>query len=406
MSAGEATAIFGATLHSSNRSAAIENATVVIAQGKFAAVGAGLAPPAGARVIDAAGAIVTSGLMNAGAHLGLVEISEVADTRDESDVKAATGGDFDVQYAFNPNSTLLPIARGDGLTRALAIPGRPLKSPFAGVAAVLRLTAGADILDRPKAAFFFAVGGSGLEPPAGSRAVWLGLLRKRLEKVRTTRNGRDADGPNDVAPTDALARVLDGGSPLAIIAAREADIRQAIAIQRDFGVRVVLYGGAEAWRAADALAENGLAVVVNPFDALPASYDEIGARSDNAAILHRAGVRIAFWVPGIHFSHNAGSAVREAAGLAVANGLPWAEALNALTINPASLFGVADHFGDVAAGFDADLVIWDGDPFEPASRPTAVFVRGVESSLVTRQSLLAERYHPKHRQAPWPPAYR
>ena len=116
--------------------------------------------------------------------------------------------------------------------------------------------------------------------------------------------------------------------------------------------------------------------------------------------LQRAGVTIAFAVSGntVYLSHNAGSAVREGAGLAVANGLPYAEALKALTANPARMFGIADHYGSMAAGLDADLVVWNADPLEPSSAPDLVLMRGVEASRVTRQTLLRDRYAP--RQAP------
>ena len=194
--------------------------------------------------------------------------------------------------------------------------------------------------------------------------------------------------------------------PLAIAAARESDIRQAIALGDDYGVRIVIVGGQSAWKVAPLLAARKIPVVLNPFDDLPATFDELGARLDNAAILDKAGVMIAFSVPGIHMSHDAGSALREAAGLAVANGLPWEAALRAVTINPARIFGVGDHYGTLAVGMDADLVIWDSDPLEPGSAPTTVLVQGRDVSLITRQTLLRDRYHPRHHDDPWPPAYR
>ena len=93
----------------------------------------------------------------------------------------------------------------------------------------------------------------------------------------------------------------------------------------------------------------------------------MGARLDNAALLHRAGVRIMFAVSSYHRTYNAGSAARLGAGLAVANGLPWIEGLRALTSAPAAVFGIDARYGTVAKGKDADLVLWDGDPLEPAT---------------------------------------
>jgi hypothetical protein len=135
----------------------------------------------------------------------------------------------------------------------------------------------------------------------------------------------------------------------------------------DYKLRIVIVGGAEAWRVAPELAREHVAVVLDPLAALPMTYDEIGARRDNAARLAKAGVTIAFTVTGqgIYLSYDAGSALREGAGVAVANGLPYADALRALTLNPAQIWGVGKKYGTLEPGRDADLVIWDGDPLEP-----------------------------------------
>jgi len=206
----------------------------------------------------------------------------------------------------------------------------------------------------------------------------------------------------------ALHSALDKRLPLAIEVSRESDILQAVRLADDYHLPLIVLGGAEAWRCADLLAAHKAAVVVDPEADLPFNFDQLGARADSAAILQRAGVTVAFTVSGntIHLSHNAGEAVREAAGLAVANGLPYAEALKALTVNPARIFGIGDHYGSMARGLDADLVIWDGDPLEPSAAADLVFVRGVEASPVTRQTLLRDRYAPKKTGDAWPPAYR
>jgi imidazolonepropionase-like amidohydrolase len=97
--------------------------------------------------------------------------------------------------------------------------------------------------------------------------------------------------------------------------------------------------------------------------------------------------------------------VREAAGLAVAHGLPGSEALRALTLNAADIWGVSNHFGALKSGLDGDLVIWDGDPLEPSSAPAAVLVRGMSVSLATRQEALARRYASAMTKDPWPADY-
>ena len=406
----ETVAVVGAKAYTLTRAAPIENATIVIRDGRVETVGAGLAAPAGARVIEARGRVVTPGLMNAGSQLGLLEVSSVPDTNDQAVATGPLGASFDVEYALNPNSTLLPLARADGLTRVGAYPGGSANAPFAGLAAVLRLSEGPRILDLPRAVMFARMGGMAAARSGGSRAAEWVLLRNALDEARQYARGPRTGQPRDQLlnhlDAEALAPVIAGKTPLAVAAARESDIREAIRLAEDYGVRVIIFGGAEAWRAADALAAHRIPVILDPFDDMPATFDETGARLDNAALLQRAGVTIAFTLPGIHLSHNAGSVIREAAGLAVANGLPWMEALKALTVNPARIWGIEAHYGSIAPGKDADLVIWDGDPLEPSSAPAMVMVRGAEVSLTTRQSLLRDRYSPAHGADPWPPGYR
>ena len=151
---------------------------------------------------------------------------------------------------------------------------------------------------------------------------------------------------------------------------------------------------------------DSIPVVLDPTLNLPASFDAMGARLDNAALLHAAGVRVAFSVSSFFRTYNAGSGMRLGAGLAVANGLPWIEGLRSMTTTPASIFGLADHYGSVRPGLDADLVVWDGDPLEPSTSAVRVWVRGIEVAVEdTRQHALAERYSPL-RKSDVPPAYR
>ncbi len=387
----------------------LEEVVIVVEDGRIVAAGVGLAIPTGAQVVDAKGRLVTPGLMNAGTQLGLVEISAIADTSDSAVASGPLGAAFDVQYALNANSVLLAQARADGLTRAGTYPGGSPSAPFAGQAAALRLSEGPDILDRPKALMFAQFGGMTAAKAGGSRSAQWILLRNALDEARQYAKAGKSPSPRDQLlnhlDIEALQPVIAGRMPLALMASRESDIGQAIRLADDYAVKVVIFGGQEAWRLAPQLAAHGIAVVINPFDDLPATFDEMGARLDNAALLDKAGVAIAFSVPGIHFSHDAGEAVREAAGLAVANGLPWSSALKALTVNPAAIWGVQDHYGAIAPGKDADLVVWDGDPLEPASAPVLVMVRGRQVSLETRQSALAARYAPSRRSNALPPGY-
>ncbi len=405
-------AVIHAKAYANPGKAPIDDATIIIRDGRIQAVGAGLSPPNDVQVIDARGQIVTPGLMNGATQLGVVEVSSTDDSVDQAVKSGPLGAAFDVEYALNGNSELIAIARADGLTRAISLPTGSASAPFAGQGAALRLSEGGDVLDRPHVAMAAVVGGASSGSAGGSRAAQWQILRNALDEAKRFRGRRDL-APRDQLlnhlDAEALAPLLDGRMPLAITAQRESDLRQAIALAHDYGLRVVIIGGAEAWRVADQLAAAKIPVVLDPFANLPYSLDQIGARLDNAARLQRAGVTIAFaltdGLSSIYTSHLAGEALREAAGLAVANGLSWDDALKAITANPARIWGLSDHYGALAPGQDADLVLWHGDPLDVSSWPEAVWVRGRPVSLRTRQTELRDRYAPGHASDPWPSAY-
>jgi len=381
-------------------SAPVDDATIIIDRDHIRSVVAHGTVPAGARVIDASGRIVTPGLIGAATQLGLVEVTS-----------GPLGPAFDVQYAINANSALLPVARADGVTRAMTYPGGAATAPFSGMGAVLRLVPEGDILETPRAAMFVAIGNTSQAGAGGSRAAQWVLLRNALEEARRFAAAPRAVGPRDQLlsrpDVEALGGVIAGRMPLAIQADRESDIRQAIRLAADEKVRVVILGGAEAWHAASDLAAASIPVILDPETDLPQTFDALGARLDNAALLAKAGVTIAFSVSGngLYLSYDAGIDMREGAGIAVANGLPYADGLKAMTAGPARIWGLANA-GTLAPGADADIVIWDGDPLEPASAPVTVFVKGVEAPLGTRQTALRDRYAPGRANDPLPPPYR
>jgi len=388
----------------------LENATVVIKEGKIASVAAGDPPPGGTRVIDAKGRAVTPGLIHPATHLGLLEVSSATDTVDSGTKASSLGADFDVQYALNFNSALIELARADGLTRAVSYPTHSGVPPFAGMGALVRLTEPGEILESAGVGVFVSIGNHRGEADASRAAQWE-LLRHALDAAKTASApaGTSASGAVGTSAGSAgrspqvlaLEPVLAGKVPLAISTNRESDIRQAIRLTRDYSLRVVIIGAAEAWRAADALAAAKVAVIVDPQANLPANFDELGTRLDNAALLRKAGVTVATAVlSGIHQSYNAGESLREGAGLAVANGLSYSDALRSITVVPAEIWGIAERCGTIAPGKDGDLVVWDGDPLEPSSAPLAVLVAGKEISLVTRQTRLRDRYLPKAGLAP------
>jgi imidazolonepropionase-like amidohydrolase len=402
----ETIAIVHAKAWTLTATAPVENATVVVSDGKIASVAADGAAPAGARVLDAKGRVLTPGLVHPATHLGLLEVSAATDTVDTGTKAASLGADFDVQYGINSNSALVQLARADGVTRAVSYPVRSGVPPFAGMGALLRLGDSGDVVEQGGAGVFVSIGNHRGEGD-GSRAAQWELLRHALDAAKapsrsTAGASSTGDSPTNAASSKrdpevlALASVLSGTVPLAISTNRESDIRQAIKLASDYSLHVVIIGGTDAWRVRRALAAAKIPVIVDPQDNLPGNFDQLGARLDNAALLHEAGVTVATAVlSGIHQSYNAGESLREGAGLAVANGLPYVDALRSITVVPAEIWGIAGRCGTIAPGKDGDLVLWDGDPLEPSSAAVTVWVAGKEVSLETRQKELRDRYLPK-----------
>ena len=409
----ETLAITGATVWTNISDTAVKNATVVIADGRIVLIESGATPPAGARIVQAAGKVITPPLDAAATQIGLVEVASASDTDDRAVSSGALGAAFDVSLGVDANDLTVQAARTAGVRRALIFPGPAGNGIFAGQAARLTLAGTADIVERSHAAMVVTAGSAATRVAGGSRAAIWGLLRNALSEARALRGAPGPFKPRDQLQNhteiEALQPVLERRMPLAVFANREADIRQAIAVAQDFAVSVVIIGGAEAWRVADLLAARHIAVVIDPLDELPVSFDVLGARRDNAALLAIAGVTLSFMVSGqgIYLSYNVGPALREGAGIAVANGLPYATALRAITQAAGHIWddpAAAKSAGTLVPGAAADLVIWDGDPLEPATAPTMVMFGAREISLQTRQTLLRDRYRPAGSGRPEAPA--
>jgi len=169
---------------------------------------------------------------------------------------------------------------------------------------------------------------------------------------------------------------------------RASDMLQVLEFSSRHGLKPVISGGAEAWMIADRLAEAGVPVLVNGLENLPASFDQVGARLDNAAILHAAGVMIAF---SGGETHNARK-LRQLAGNAVAHGLPYDAALAAMTLNPALIFELPEGSGSLQSDSRADLVLWSDDPLDVTSVAEQVIIEGRLIPIVSRQTLLRDRY--------------
>ena len=373
----------------------LEGATVLIRDGKIVAVGKDVRVPEGARRIDAAGKVVTPGLMDASTTLGLVEVGAVGATRDfavqsEDPVTAA----FDVVDGINPASTLIPINRLGGVTTALTAPRGGLIS---GQGAVIDL-AGATVdamLVKPRAAMMASYGAGAAQAVGGARGEASLRLREALDDARfwkTHQGAFDRRASRTLAESrldlEALQPVLAGTMPLVVSVDRASDISAVLRIAHDYGLRLVITGGAEAWRVAGELARAHVPVVLDPLTDAPTDFSHLGARFDNAALLDRAGVTV---ILSTFDAHNVRNLAFDA-GNAVRFGLPWDAALRAVTLEPARAFGIDDRYGSLEAGKVADVVVWSGDPFELSSAPEAVIIRGRLMPDRSRQRELLERY--------------
>ena len=371
----------------------LANATVLIRDGRIAAVGTSVSVPSDATRIDATGKWVTPGLIDGAGQLGLVEISAVPGTREgllQGDTIAAA---FNVAEGINPASTLIPVTRIEGITTALAVPAGHLVS---GQAVLIDLD-GATIeqmLVKSPVGVVADLSESGKDEAGGSRAGSADRLRRvfrdALEYERRKADfGRAQMRPLSASAADleALLPVVHGREPLIVAANRRSDIETALRLAREFKLKLVLAGGAEGWEIAPEIAAAGVPVLVEPLDNIP-SYDALGIRYENAALLAKAGVTVALLETDTHQSRN----LRQQAGNAVSYGMTWDQALRAVTMAPAQIFGVADRYGSLEAGKVANVVVWSGDPFEFTTGVEHVLIRGKEIPLRSRQTELFERY--------------
>jgi imidazolonepropionase-like amidohydrolase len=298
---------------------------------------------------------------------------------------------YDARDGFDPRGVTVPVARSGGITTVVAAPDGGL---IAGQSAVFTLDGTADPVVAPPA-MFAQLGSGGGAAVGGSRGRAIELLREVLDDARTYGRDRGAYERNakrhmiaDRLDLEALQPVLRGTSPLFVSAHAEADIRAALRIARDFKVRVVIVGGSEAWRVAADLAKAKVPVVLDPTDNLPRMLEASDVRDERATILAAAGVQVAVSTLGNGLQART---LRQLAGIAVGYGLPWDQALAAVTTVPAEMHGLKGR-GVVEKGAIADVVVWSGDPLELSSAAEVVIIGGVVQPNVSHQTLLLDRY--------------
>lgn len=402
------TVIRNATIHPVT-SAPIGDATILFSGGRITAVGRDVAVPSGAREVDGTGLHVYPGMIDSGTRIGITEIGAVRGTNDVSEL-----GDFNpnsrVAVALNPHSNVIPVTRVNGVTTVVT---RPEGGIIAGQSALVRLAGWTPqemvIRDglamhirfpaepRPR---FPAPEEEKQEKEAQkkyeqSREGLKLMLRDARAYAQALRSDRTlAPGVDRDLALEALVPVVRGEMPVIIHAEWERDIRAALEFAREENLEMILAGGADVQRVIEPIRSAGIPVILGEIWKEPLReddpYDQIYT---NAAALHAAGIPFALQTED---SHNVRNLPYQAAACA-AFGLPKQAALEAITINPARIFGVDDRLGSLEAGKAATLILTDGDPLDLRTNILAVFIDGEEIAMESYHTLQAEKFEERNR---------
>jgi imidazolonepropionase-like amidohydrolase len=372
----------------------IEDATVIV-KGELISVAAKSAPvPSGARVVQAHGFILTPGWVAVETALGLVEIE-----RERSTVDAQPRSDehpdpihaaYSAADAYNPLSSLIGVARREGVTNAVATPRGGLVSGTSAWVELIDRFPGRAVLRED-----LALHANLFELRESSRPLALSRLRTALESARLYARSPQAfdQGQTRELGLSAedlrrIARVLGGNLPLVVRVARGVDMLRLLELAQSYQLRLILSGVEEGWTVAAQLAAAHVPVIVDPSDNLPASFSALNSRRENAALLDSAGVPLIFSSFDAHGVQN----LRQLAGIAVASGTSQSSALRALAFEPAHAFGMGSEYGLLAPGRPANFCVWTGDPFELGTWAQDVVIRGRSVSTRSRQNELFDRY--------------
>jgi hypothetical protein len=386
--------IRNATVHTASARGTLQSADVLVRNGRIAAVGNGLAA-GNATVVDAQNRPLTPALFGGVTDIGVEEVSGESATVDNALALGANAADmqvrpeFDVTLAYNPESILIPVARVEGIGWTLLSAGSKAGGSFiGGQGGAVRLDGSLDAIG-PRT-LFVTLGGDAASLSGSSRAAQWMLLDQLIDEVRGRIPQDSRFALLTPAGRTALAKYFGGGGRVLVRIHRAADITRLLRWSKQRGVNIALLGAAEGWKVAPQLAAANVPVFVDALANLPADFDELGATMENAARMNAAGVRVSFSQAG-DASHNARK-IRQLAGNAVANGLPWEAALAGLTSVPASSFGVGNELGTIAVGQRADLVLWSGDPLDVANVAQQVWLDGRAIPMRSRQTELRDRY--------------
>jgi imidazolonepropionase-like amidohydrolase len=376
---------------------------VLIRHDRIVAVGRSV-PPGPARVIDLEGLHLYPGLILPTTPLGLVEINAVRATRDTIEVGEYTP-DVLAWIAVNADSELIPVARANGITHILPVPTGGRVTGQSALLALAGWTYEEMLVQQPVALHLFwpsmAIDATPRES-ASDRSSWKSPekqareRRTRIEELDDFFTEARAYGKTRTAgagllnpPWEAMLPFLDRELPIMVHADDVRQIQAAVSWAKRNEVRIILAGARDAWRVADLLAAEEIPVVFEHVFTLPArDTDSYDAHFRAPAVLHEAGVTVAF-------SERASSSARNlpySAAQAVAFGLSEAEALKALTLNPARMLGVGDRLGSIESGKEASLFAVDGGILDIRSEVRRMWIAGREVDLGSRHTRLYERY--------------
>jgi imidazolonepropionase-like amidohydrolase len=396
----------GATVHPVS-GPDIANGSVVLQDGKILAVGAAVATPPGAEVVDVSGRHIYPSLFPPATVLGLVEISAVRATVDFSEL-GEVNPQARADFAMNFDSELLPVARSAGILIAGISPTGGIVS---GSAAAMKLDGWTREDATLKAPAAITVTWPDLEidraPTARSsvrlqekrRDEAVAKLKDVFAEARAYRKARTAEGRAGVPRHDAdskleaLLPALDGKIPVLVVANTSAQIRAALAWAKEEGLKIAILGGTDAWRLAADLAQAKTPVILDTVLELPARSDEsYDTRFAAAGILAKAGVAVAFNDGSGGFSAATVRNLPHQAATAVAFGFPREKAIEAMTLEPARILGVESRVGSLEPGKDATLIVTDGDILDLRTRVVAAYLDGRALDLTDKQKRLYERY--------------
>ena len=347
-------------------------------------------------VIDASGMIVTPGFIASDTEIGIVEIGALSVTRDDRPSIYNIG--FSVFDAFNPNSTLIPWNRANGITSAITLP-KYSSSPIGGLGSFFDLDSNINISGTKDMVMVGRVGGSS----SGSRAETFALIEDLLDlafsiEPRVVKSNAEiikfmSEMPLvshldlQIRDIHALYKLANTDLPLIIEANRASDILKLIDLKNKYNLNLVIMGAQEATLVIEQLKDSDIPLIVNPINNIPNSFDELASNINASARLEDAGITLMFNAPRDHNYH----LIRQGAGVAVANGMSYSGAIKALSSNVSKTFKLGSK-GLIEEGASADLMIWGADPLEPSSMPIKVFINGIDTDLTTRSSRLRDRY--------------